>query len=103
MSTRGDTNFDELAGLLARSDVLGVPREIVRRIVAEMAVAPGVVRNDRDYLVLRPGAIRPDPADAGWLFEQMVAAGQAAASDAGLSTAMAVYRPDRFDGATGAG
>ena len=98
------TNFDELAGLLARSDVLGVPREIVRRIVAgNLAVAPGVVRSDRDYLVLRPGAIRPDPADAGWLFEQMVAAGQAAASDAGLSTAMAVYRPDRFDGATGAG
>ena len=51
-------NLDELAGLMARDGVLGISRDVVGRIVAgNLTIAPGVVRSERDYLVLGREAI----------------------------------------------
>ena len=48
------------------------------------------------------GAGRPDPAQAAWLYAQMVRWGQAPLSDDLCRAAMAVFRPDLYDAAVGA-
>jgi NitT/TauT family transport system ATP-binding protein len=48
-------------------------------------------------LVGRDGAARPDPAQAAWLYSQMVRWGQTSLSADALRTAMGVFRPDIYD------
>ncbi len=68
-----------------------------------MKIAPdGTVRvSDRYLLVGRKGAARPDPAQAAWLYAQMVRWGQTAMRPEALKAAKGVFRPDLYDGATG--
>jgi NitT/TauT family transport system ATP-binding protein len=95
-------NRDEVAALLAAPNRVGVAPEVIRRTLdGRMKVAPdGTVRaNERYLLVGRAGAARPDPAQAAWLYAQMVRWGQAPLSPVLLGAAKAVFRSDLFDAA----
>jgi NitT/TauT family transport system ATP-binding protein len=75
---------------------------VIRRTLdGRMKIAPdGTVRvSDRYLLVGRKGAARPDPAQAAWLYAQMVRWGQAPLSAELLAAAKAVFRPDVYDAA----
>jgi NitT/TauT family transport system ATP-binding protein len=57
---------------------------------------------DTNYLLVgRNGAGRPDPAQAAWLYAQMVRWGQAPLSEEMRDAAMAVFRADLYDAALG--
>jgi NitT/TauT family transport system ATP-binding protein len=93
---------DEVTAILAAPDRIGVAPEVIRRTLdGRMKVAPdGTVRvNDRYLLIGRKGAARPDPAQAAWLYAQMVRWGQAPLSPELLTAAKAVFRPDLYDAA----
>jgi NitT/TauT family transport system ATP-binding protein len=61
------------------------------------------MRSDPNYLLVgRDGAGRPDPAQAAWLYAQMVRWGQAPLSEQLCQAAMATFRPDLYDRAVGA-
>ena len=97
-------NLDEVAALLAAPNRIGATAEVIRRtLVGRMKVAPdGTTRVSERYLLIgRNGAARPDPAQAAWLYAQMVRWGQAPLSDEFLATAKAVFRPDLYDAAVG--
>ncbi len=55
--------------------------------------------SERYLLVGERGADRPDPAQAAWLYAQMVRWGQAPFSPQLLAGAKAVFRPDLYDAA----
>jgi hypothetical protein len=56
------------------------------------------VRSSSNYLLIgREGAARPDPAQAAWLYAQMVRWGQAPLALELLVAAKAVFRPDLYD------
>jgi NitT/TauT family transport system ATP-binding protein len=81
-----------------------VSPEIVHRTLdGRMKIAPdGATRIDKDYLLVgRNGTSRPDPAQAAWLYAQMVRWGQAPLSKELADAAMAVFRPDLYDAALG--
>jgi NitT/TauT family transport system ATP-binding protein len=93
-------NRDEVAALLAAPGRVGVAAEIIRRTLdGRLKVTPeGAVKIDARYLLIgRAGAGRPDPAQAAWLYAQMVRWGQAPMSPGHLAAAMAVFRPDLYD------
>jgi len=95
-------NRDEVAAILAAPNRIGVTPEVIRRTLdGRMKIAPdGTVRTDEQYLLVgRNGAARPDPAQAAWLYAQMVRWGQAPLSAELLAAAKAVFRPDLFDAA----
>jgi NitT/TauT family transport system ATP-binding protein len=97
-------NRDEVAALLARPNRIGVEPDVIRRTLdGRMKVSPdGAYRNDGRYLLVgREGAARPDPAQAAWLYAQMVRWGQAPLSREMLGAAKAVWRPDLYDAALG--
>ena len=89
--------------ILAAPNRIGVAAEVIRRTLdGRLKVSPdGAIRSDSDryLLVGRDGAGRPDPAQAAWLYAQMVRWGQAPLSDEMLPRAMAVFRPDLYDAA----
>jgi NitT/TauT family transport system ATP-binding protein len=98
-------NRDEVAALLAPANRIGVSADIIRRTLdGRMKVAPdGGTRVDANYLLVgRNGAGRPDPAQAAWLYAQMVRWGQASLSEELRDAAMAVFRADLYDAALGA-
>ena len=80
------------------------PRSSAARFDGRLKVSPdGAIRTDANYLMIgRDGAGRPDPAQAAWLYAQMVRWGQAPLSDDMCRAAMAVFRPDLYDAALGA-
>jgi two-component system, oxyanion-binding sensor len=94
-------NRDEVVALLAAPHRLGVAREAIRRTLdGRLETADGSVRtSDRYLLIGRKGAARPEPAQAAWLYAQMVRFGQAPLSPELLAAAKAVFRPDLFDAA----
>jgi two-component system, oxyanion-binding sensor len=95
-------NRDEVAALLAAPHRIGVAAEVIRRTLdGRLKVSPaGAYRSDARYLLVgREGAARPDPAQAAWLYAQMVRWGQAPLSRELLAAAKAVCRPDLYDGA----
>lgn len=97
-------NRDEVTRLLSAPDRIGVPPEVIRRTLdGRLKVAPdGAVRtSDRYLLVGRTGAGRPDPAQAAWLYAQMVRWGQTSFSPERAAAAKAVCRTDIYDAATG--
>ncbi len=99
-------NRDEVARILSAPNRIGVAPEVIRRTLdGRLKVAQdGTVRaSDRYLLVNRLGAARPDPAQAAWLYAQMVRWGQTPMTSDGLKTAMAVFRPDLYDMAVGPG
>ena len=98
-------NRDEVAALLAPANRIGVSADIIRRTLdGRMKIAPdGGTRVDANYLLVgRNGAGRPDPAQAAWLYAQMVRWGQAPLSEELRDAAMAVFRADLYDAALGA-
>jgi len=95
-------NRDEVASMLAAPNRVGVTAEMIRRTLdGRMKVAPdGTVRASERYLLIgRNGAARPEPAQAAWLYAQMVRWGQAPLSAELLARAKAVFRADLFDAA----
>jgi NitT/TauT family transport system ATP-binding protein len=92
-------NRDEVVALLAAPHRLGVAREVIRRALdGRLESADGSVRTSHRYLLIgREGAARPEPAQAAWLYAQMVRFGQAPLSPELLDAAKAVFRPDLFD------
>jgi len=97
-----EINRDEVAALLAAPHRIGVEVEVIRRTLdGRLKVSPeGAYRSDPRYLLVgRDGAARPDPAQAAWLYAQMVRWGQAPLSGEMLAAAKAVCRPDLYDAA----
>jgi NitT/TauT family transport system ATP-binding protein len=99
-------NRDAVTAMLAAPNRIGVAPEVLRRTLdGRMKVAPdGTTRTSERYLLVgRRGAARPDPAQAAWLYAQMVRWGQAPLSSELLGAAKAVFRPDLYDAALAAG
>jgi ABC-type nitrate/sulfonate/bicarbonate transport system substrate-binding protein len=95
-------NRDAVTTMLAVPNRIGVAPEVLRRTLdGRMKVAPdGTTRISERYLLIgRRGAARPDPAQAAWLYAQMVRWGQAPLSAELLGAAKAVFRPDLYDAA----
>jgi NitT/TauT family transport system ATP-binding protein len=95
-------NRDAVTAMLAAPNRIGVAPEVLRRTLdGRMKVAPdGTTRISERYLLIgRRGAARPDPAQAAWLYAQMVRWGQAPLSAELLGAAQAVFRPDLYDAA----
>ncbi len=94
----------EVVALLSADNRIGVDADLIRRALAGRVKVSleGTIRSDPNYLIIgRAGASRPDPAQAAWLYAQMVRWGQAPLSHDGLAAAKAVFRPDLYDGAFG--
>ncbi|OAF11731.1 nitrate transporter [Bradyrhizobium centrolobii] len=97
-------NRIEAARILARPERIDVDAEVVQRTLdGRLKISPdGAMRESGRYLLVgREGAGRPDPAQAAWLYAQMVRWGQTALSPEALVTAMGVFRPDLYDAAVG--
>jgi two-component system, oxyanion-binding sensor len=97
-------NRSEVARLLARPERIGVDADVVQRTLdGRLKISPdGIIRDSSRYLLVgREGAARPDPAQAAWLYAQMVRWGQAKLSPDALAVAEAVFRPDLYDAALG--
>jgi ABC-type nitrate/sulfonate/bicarbonate transport system substrate-binding protein len=98
-----EENRDEVAGILAAANRVGVAADVIRRTLdGRLKVSPeGAHRSDPRYLLVgREGAARPEAAQAAWLYAQMVRWGQAPLSREMLAAAKAVCRPDLFDAAS---
>ena len=88
-------NRGDLASLLAEPKHLDLPAALIRRSLdGQLIVDPdgGTVR-EPDYLTLGGETHRPDPDHAGWLFAEMVAAGQVEPGRGRAEAAMAIYDP----------
>jgi NitT/TauT family transport system ATP-binding protein len=97
-------NRAEAARILSAPERIGVDADVIQRTLdGRLKISPdGTMRaSDRYLLIGREGAGRPDPAQAAWLYAQMVRWGQASISAEALQTAKAVFRPDLFDAALG--
>jgi NitT/TauT family transport system ATP-binding protein len=97
-------NRAEAAHILARPERIGVDAEVIQRTLdGRLKVSPdGARRESSRYLLIgREGAGRPDPAQAAWLYAQMVRWGQTQMRPDALRTAMSVFRPDLYDAAMG--
>jgi NitT/TauT family transport system ATP-binding protein len=97
-------NRAEVARILARPEYVGVDADVIlRTLEGRLKIsADGTVRESSRYLLVgREEAPRPDPAQAAWLYAQMVRWGQAAISSEALKTATAVFRPELYDAAMG--
>jgi ABC-type nitrate/sulfonate/bicarbonate transport system substrate-binding protein len=95
-------NRAEAAHILARAERIGVDAEVIQRTLdGRLKVSPdGAWRESSRYLLIgREGAGRPDPAQAAWLYAQMVRWGQTAMRPDALRTAMEVFRPELYDAA----
>ena len=99
------SNRAEVARLMAQPDRIGVDAEVIQRTLdGRLKISPdGTTRESSRYLLVgKEGAARPDPVQAAWLYAQMVRWEQTSLSPEALATAMAVFRPDLYDGALGA-
>lgn len=97
-------NQAEVAAILARRDRVDADAGIIGAVLAgRLITSGGAERISADYMLFgRENADRPDPAQAVWLYAQMVRWRQTEASAAGLAAAKAVFRPDLYDAAFGA-
>jgi NitT/TauT family transport system ATP-binding protein len=97
-------NRAEAARILSAPERIGVDAEVIQRTLdGRLKISPdGTMRESGRYLLVgREGAARPDPAQAAWLYAQMVRWGQTAMKPDALKTAMGVFRPDLYDAAVG--
>jgi two-component system, oxyanion-binding sensor len=97
-------NRAEAARILAQPERIGVDADVIQRTLdGRLKISPdGTMRESNRYLLVgREGAARPDPAQAAWLYAQMVRWGQASISPEALGIAKAVFRPDLYDAALG--
>ncbi|MES5484668.1 CmpA/NrtA family ABC transporter substrate-binding protein [Bradyrhizobium sp. INPA03-11B] len=94
----------EVARMLAQPERLGVDASVIQRTLdGRLKVSPdGTMRESNRYLLVgREAAARPDPGQAAWLYAQMVRWGQTPYRPEALKAAMAVFRPDLYDAASG--
>jgi len=99
-------NRAEAARILAQPERIGVDADVIQRTLdGRLKIAPdGTIRTSCRYLLVgREGAARPDPAQAAWLYAQMIRWGQTAFSPEALNAAKAVFRPDLYDAGLGVG
>lgn len=99
-------NRRETTHILGRADRINVDPEVIgRTLEGRLKVSPqGTYRESRRYLLVgREDAARPDPVQAAWLYAQMARWGQTSPTEAGLKTALSVFRPDMYDAVTGRG
>ncbi len=97
-------NRAEAARMLARPERIGVDADVILRTLdGRLKISPdGTMRESSRYLLVgREGAARPEPAQAAWLYAQMVRWGQAAISSEALRIAAGAFRPDLYDAALG--
>jgi two-component system, oxyanion-binding sensor len=97
-------NRSEVARMLAQPERIGVDAEVIQRTLdGRLKILPdGTMRESHRYLLVgREDAARPDPAQAAWLYAQMVRWGQSSFSPEALETAKAVFRADLYDAALG--
>ncbi len=97
-------NRPEVARILARPERIGVDASVIQRTLdGRLKISPdGTMRESNRYLLVgREAAARPDPAQAAWLYAQMVRWGQTPFKPEALKAAMAVFRPDLHDAASG--
>ncbi len=97
-------NRAEAARMLARPERIGVDADVILRTLdGRLKISPdGTMRESSRYLLVgREGAARPEPAQAAWLYAQMVRWGQAAISPEALRIAEGAFRPDLYDSALG--
>ncbi|MBR0758056.1 ABC transporter substrate-binding protein [Bradyrhizobium jicamae] len=97
-------NRPEVAQILAQPERIGVDASVIQRTLdGRLKISPdGTMReSDRYLLVGREVAARPAPAQAAWLYAQMVRWGQTPFRPEALQAAMAVFRPDLHDAAAG--
>lgn len=97
-------NRAEAARILSGPERIGVDAEVIQRTLGgRLKISPdGTMRESSRYLLVgREGATRPDPAQAAWLYAQMVRWGQTALRPEALKIAMGVFRPDLYDAAMG--
>ncbi|HKS19562.1 MAG TPA: CmpA/NrtA family ABC transporter substrate-binding protein [Bradyrhizobium sp.] len=97
-------NRVEAARILAQPERISVDASVIQRTLdGRLKVSPdGTMRESGRYLLVgREDAGRPDPAQAAWLYAQMVRWGQSSISPDALKTAMGVFRPDLYDAAAG--
>ena len=95
------THYGEVAGLVGER--IGVATEVVERTLSGRLKLCGdrTERSDPHYLVMGGSAARPDPAQAAWLYAQMVRWGQAPMSSDLLNAARAVFSPEIYDAVLG--
>jgi len=99
-----EANRADAAAILARPERIGVAAEIIQRTLeGRLKISPdGSVRESKHYLLVgREEAARPDPAQAAWLYSQMVRWGQTPLSSDALRTAMGVFRRDIYESILG--
>ena len=97
-------NRPEVARILSSSERIGVDASVIRRTLdGRLKISPdGTMRESGRYLLVgREAAARPDPVQAAWLYAQMVRWGQTPFRPEALKAAMAVFRPDLYDAASG--
>jgi NitT/TauT family transport system ATP-binding protein len=97
-------NRDEVATLLAQPERVNAPVELIKSVLAgRLVMSPGgIARDEGDYMLFaRQEADRPDPAQAAWLYAQMVRWGQTTDTPHGIAAARATFRTDLFDQALG--
>jgi NitT/TauT family transport system ATP-binding protein len=97
-------NRREVASILARPDRVGVEAELILRTLdGRLKVASdGSMQENPNYLLIgRDAASRPDPAQAAWLYAQMLRWGQTRHTAESLAAAKNTYRVDLYDSALG--
>jgi two-component system, oxyanion-binding sensor len=97
-------NWDSCCEMLSSPDRIDARRDLIQRALSgSLQAAPGgASRVSKEFLLLGAGSWgRPDPAQAAWLYSQMVRWGQAGAGRA--QDAQAVFSPELFDRTFGAG
>jgi NitT/TauT family transport system ATP-binding protein len=94
-----EANRDEAASNLARPERIGVAAENIQRTLeGRLKISPdGTLRESARYLLVGREAARPDPAQAAWLYSQMVRWGQTPLSADALRIAMGVFRRDIYE------
>jgi NitT/TauT family transport system ATP-binding protein len=99
-----EADRSEAATILARPERIGVSAEIIQRTLeGGLKISPdGTVRESSRYLLVgREQAACPDPAQAAWLYSQMVRWGQTPLNSDALRTAMGVFRRDIYESILG--
>ena len=92
-------NWDACCERLSAPDRAGAGASLIKRALSgSIKVSPdGSTRTDDRYLILGAGLdARPDPAQADWLYSQMVRWGQVAPDPAFGEAARSVFSADLF-------
>ncbi|POF31612.1 CmpA/NrtA family ABC transporter substrate-binding protein [Roseibium marinum] len=96
-------NVEQLAGLLARTDMLGCPVEIcLPALEGSMRLGRNTMKQVPDFLTFPGGAkMAPMPVHGKWFHEQMVRWGQAERSEDASAEVARIFSPDIYLSALG--